>query len=97
MSDEEWGPWIVHHGKGCDVEGKVVKTKRRDGSIDGPYVAGTRGPRKKYGGDPRYDSWVHQPKSLDIVEYQVKKPKGLKMLEELIQNLPAPTKEMEKT
>jgi hypothetical protein len=95
MSDEDWGPWKTHHGCGCPVEGLVVRIKRRDGSIVGPYIAGSVGPRYLTG-SPLTDSWVHLPKNQDIIEYQIKKPKGLKMLEELIQNLPAPTKELER-
>lgn len=94
MSGEEWGPWLVHHGKGCDVIGQVVKIKRRNGSVDGPYIAGTVGPSGSWG-NPMYDCWVHEPKGFDIKEYRVKKPKGLTMLEKLIQSLPTPTKPKE--
>lgn len=100
MSDEEWGPWIEHDGKGCPVRaGSYIQVELSVAptEIKGDWVQ--IAPRLFEGWllntDSRNWSWIEGFSK--IIMYRVKKPKGLKMLEELIQNLPAPTKEMEKT
>lgn len=86
MSDEEFGPWIAHDGKGCPCEGQVVKIELRGGMVIGPYIAGSRG-AKELAGNPSHDGWVHLPKSFDVVRYRIKKPRGLTLLEEILKEV----------
>lgn len=83
MSEEEWGPWIDHDGKGCPVPiGTIVKVIHEDGVI-------TEGPAEGslcwvWGETPSKDDkgWY-----VPIIKYRMKKLKGLKILESLLQNL----------
>lgn len=100
MEDEEWGPWVEHDGKKCPVIGQYVQCETDrdvkrvlcDATIISPRVLETI-PRT---GTGKSWLWSEDKRFAKIVRYRVKKPKGLKMLEQLIQNLPAPTKGKEK-
>lgn len=98
MSDEvEWGPWVEHDGNGCPVEaGTIVETIRRNGSMwCGPALcfAGDRyvGPQAD---DRKLSRWwwacsenIVLP-SMHIIRYRIRKPRGLTILESLLENLP---------
>jgi hypothetical protein len=113
MSDEQWGPWIEHDGKGQPVpDGTIVQME-----LKGPTQNGWRFTkpdtvvlheepgraiiisRTSRQGFWNWSNFGRVTPSGGLysktVRYRVKKPKGLKMLEELIQNLPALTKEKE--
>jgi len=82
---EEWGPWIDHDGRGCPCVGEMVQAYFRS-SITGRVwlyetvaVAGSMG---GYSWD-----WINKHYSL-IIRYRIRKPKGLKILEGLLENLP---------
>jgi hypothetical protein len=99
MSDEEWGPWVEHDGNGCPCVGMYVHMVL-DGisKIDiNTRTQHINGGRELVGIASGGRSWFWDKSLRKIIRYRVRKPKGLKMVEELIQNLPAPTKEMEKT
>ncbi len=94
MSDEEWGPWIDHDGKGCPVKGMFVHAVFIDGS---EYIGITRGLGGSwtYGDVDDVSTWSppnlsknkHFDKCRPIIKYRVKKPKGLTILEELLQKV----------
>lgn len=81
MSEETWGPWIEHDGKGCPVG-------------DGVAVNATdcRGRETiscfRYGGES-WD-WSNWPEYTRIIRFRIRKPRGLTILENLIADLPAP-------
>lgn len=103
MADEgEWGPWIEHDGAGVNVPGQcVLEIEWADGL--GKYVpkegatidvntypgffwrwktvrAGWfRSERKRVCDDPDY---------APIIRYRIRKPRGLTILESLLENLP---------
>lgn len=101
MTDEEWGPWVEHDGKGCPVVGCYVGCEVDRDIIVAMCDAKVTGPRS-FEAIVRSDkgrSWWWSSGFVRILRYRVRKPKGIKVLEGLIQNLPVPTKieEMEKT
>jgi hypothetical protein len=77
--DEEWGPWIDHDGKRCPF-GELVWIENEYGVIAGPLIAGSMGGESWL--------WDSPPDIIRIVGYKIKKPKGLKILEGLLENLP---------
>ena len=87
-ADNEWGEWIIHDGKGCPCRGMVVEAIRRNGERIGPYIAMTIRKGNPEEGSAISDSWVHLPKPTDIIRYRIRKPKGLQILEALLQDLP---------
>lgn len=92
---DEWGPWIEHDGRGCPVRGMMVEIIRRNGSGFGPYRAYTLSVGNPTEGDPQEDNWVHLPKPRDIIRYRVRRPKALQQLIQMVENLPAPSKQYE--
>lgn len=80
---EQWGPWIDHDGKGCPCKGMMVKVELRDGRVEGPFIAHSRG-SKIFAGHARHDAWVHKPKPCDVIRYRIRKPKGMQMLEAIL-------------
>lgn len=85
--DQEWGPWIEHDGRGCPMPiGTFSQAKCRDGSVH-------EGKTSIW--DYReVNAWLWHgdaPKGLgDVMEYRIRKPRGLTILEQLLQDLPAP-------
>ena len=88
---EEWGPWVEHDGKSCP-KGQVVKAvfRYRNGKkeLRGPFVAGDQGGSSWIWGDTQKpETWSVLPdgrRAMPIVSYQIKKPKGLSLLEEIL-------------
>lgn len=80
----EWGPWIEHDGMGCPVPGDtMVSVEFR---IPPRSIEFTRG-------NPECDRakvwiWVNDGKRDDIIRYRIRKPRGLIILQELIEKLP---------
>ena len=89
--DEEWGPWIDHDGKSCPW-GQVVRAVFRYScgreELRGPFVAGNMGGTSWFWGDYlNRDSWSSSAGgklSTPAIRYQIKKPKGLSLLEEIL-------------
>lgn len=90
MSDE-WGPWIEHDGKGCPCVGKFVHVvfDRPGISPDGTITSEEFGIAGQHGGE----SWLWLPVYTRVIRYRIRKPRGLTILEELLQSLPAPERE----
>lgn len=80
---EEWGPWTLHHGKGCPVvPSTIVEVVCED------RFGFTMRQISQASGDS-YSSWnwEHFPELKRIIRYREKKPRGLSMLEEQIVSL----------
>ena len=88
MTSEEWGPWIEHDGNGCpcvgmwcqvvfdDAGNAIVSNGRVSGNIFEGTVSGKHG-------------W-HGPDEIgfEVIRYRIRKPRGLTVLEDLLENLP---------
>jgi hypothetical protein len=85
MADDEFGPWIEHDGKGCPVpDGTVVRV------VDFCNARGVRPPSVGVARNgPSWD-WRNHPGFTMVLRYQIKKPRGLTILEGLLENLPSP-------
>lgn len=107
MENEEWGPWTSHDGGPRPLKkGQVAKFRCRNG-IERLWT----GPGQTFdqkGNELecrpntfKVDIWTWgertKPYWCDAMEYQIKKPKGLKILESLIANLPVPVKVLQLT
>jgi hypothetical protein len=99
MTDEEWGPWIEHSGvEPCKEPVGVYIQLELDLEPDTWPSDWRKLQPRLIEGTLRYPasrSWIKTPGFSTVVRYRVRKPKGLMMLEELIQSLPAPTKTKE--
>lgn len=86
MSDEgEWGPWIDHDGKGCPCRGDWVQAQDRSGDIMEARATG------EYGEAGSAWDWASIPHiwwDAAIIRYRIRKPRGLTILESLLENLP---------
>ena len=76
MSDE-WGPWIEHDGSGCPCLGMYVHVEYSDGSEEFA-IAGSNGGQ----------SWFSSSRSLKIIRYRIRKPRGMQILQQLVENPP---------
>ena len=84
---EDWGPWVIHNGKGCPLpSGTVVEVVSEDG-----FGFAKREIGAVTGGSYSSGSWQHYPELKRIIRYRAKRPKGLLMLEEKLRELYAPT------
>lgn len=92
MSDE-WGPWIEHDGNGCPCVGEYVQA-------EGVYPGGSRRVQEGIARDTW--SWhdanfgTTHPKggvTGRVVRYRIRKPRGLTILQEMIESLPERQKE----
>lgn len=88
MTTEEWGPWVVHDGLGCPLpNGTIVEVRFVDAFGYKSNLVTTVA-----GGDFSSWNWTHYPELKKIVRYREKKPKGLELLEGLLQSLDSPEK-----
>lgn len=86
---EEWGPWIEHDGRGCPPEicvGKFMQAKYRNGKLHGGLIRSTI---------LNAPNWFWPKRSgkifdTDCMEYRIRKPKGLTILEEIAQGIKQP-------
>jgi hypothetical protein len=85
MSDEEWGPWIEHDGKGCPLPDYTIAERMR---ANGETFVQKVVPDGRYFLNAWY--WPSVPAWRRIIRYRIKKPRGLTILENLIADLPAP-------
>lgn len=97
MTDDLWGPWIEHDGKGCPVPvGTRVFVRLREGheyaSIAGcssnELVVKPHGCENKKG----LSRWIAIGSPVDIVRYRIRKPRGMTVLQEIVAN---PERELE--
>ena len=98
MSEQqEWGPWIEHDGRGCPCVGHYIRVQLRNGEI----YEGVAGQMARANGhDPNGfgSAWVWHPlndRSLEVVRYRIRKPRGMKTLEDILENLPETTREVQ--
>ncbi len=99
MDDEEWGEWQIHDGKGCPVPaGTMVAVIFRDMSeFVGLALCNVHEVyRGQMPDDERWSRWWWAsernriPNEKHIIQFRIKRPKGLTILESLIADLPAP-------
>lgn len=88
----EWGHWIEHDGKGCPVAvGTVVEATFENlaGEVgDEVVTVGAKGGFSwdwSYFGKPPYPGAKYAER---IIRYRLRKPRGLTVLEGLLENLP---------
>ena len=96
---EEWGPWIEHDGKGCPCVGeyahlifdrKIIRMcapgmiKVSDNAVMGIVD----------GDGPEWGEFSFLP-TCKVLRYRIRRPRGLTILQDLIENLPAPVRETE--
>jgi hypothetical protein len=94
LKDEQWGPWVRHYGQGMPVlAGTVVEVlslesakQAKNGVVRRVGIAGV----------DLVNSWSWQPetrsktKSLPIDLYRIKRPRGMEVLQQWLQELPQP-------
>lgn len=82
----EWGPWIVHDGKGCPVrQGVIVEVV----SVDGfGFAMLSQG--QVTGECPSSWDWRHYPELRKIIRYRERRPKGLAMLLDIVRSVDTP-------
>ncbi len=95
---EEWGPWVEHHGRGLDpfLVGKMLRVKGL--CYDGSNVVQDGIVRLDRLSDPVYLAWDWRNFGkkapgrdwvcAKIVCYRIRKPRGLNILQELVERLP---------
>lgn len=102
--EEEWGPIIHHNGGPRPVGlGVVIKAYFRNGESKVLMIGDGKVPAGPFEGRPASDfktysmwSWRDQSeKPYHILRYQIKKPKGLQILQSLLENLPKSKKATE--
>ena len=79
---EEFGPWIEHDGKGCPCVGQFVRSVERGGRMD-DHIAGGVGD----GLSRQWDWGSGIPKSMQIIRYRIRKPKGLTILTDILREV----------
>ena len=92
MSDrEEWGEWRLHDGGPCPVKGCFVHIVFDEGW-----------PREKFTvamGDPVAWEWaVPRMPGVQwgkVIKFRVRKPRALQQIREMIETLPAPSRQKE--
>lgn len=83
---EEWGPWIKHDGNGCPVKGMTVEVDHYH-----PFHGLERGLLIKCVDGGR--GWDDRPEDSNVVRYRIRKPRALRNLIQLVEDLPAPQPE----
>ena len=88
---EEWGPWIEHDGRGCPVVGMwvhrvydMVAVDVSDGVLKNEKIGRVK--------DAGSRSWSWTRGYARVIRYRIRKPRGLAILENLIENLPQPVR-----
>ena len=100
--DHEWSEWRDHDGKGCPVVGQVVHlVVGPDGfwkpEDHGEWEPGFTpiNPAEAIGIAKDDGGWNWEPPWFPVIRYRVRRPKALRDLIELVENLPAPAKSRE--
>lgn len=103
---EEWGPWIEHDGKGCPCVGKWVQSYKVSISECGCFSNGLRHITSEgiAGISPWNWDWSQSGKiapngkvASKIIRYRIRRPKGMAILNAILADIPAPTKQYEVT
>jgi len=98
--DDEWGPWIDHDGKGKPVQDGVILWRKYANGYEwiAPMGQFTYGKQVHYAGQKYGCSWEWSTVGFytPVVAYRIKKPKGLKILEGLLENLPTKPEDLVK-
>jgi len=87
MSDE-WGPWIEHDGAHIPTEFavgdvvQVISENNETGSLD------LSPPKVVLPGDFARHNWFWGESTHDTLRYRIRKPRGMVVLEALLQELP---------
>ena len=90
--EQEWGPWIEHDGKlaphlsGLWIEGDV-----EDCLAVGRRIVSTSVERLEWrvgSGLGKSWDWSNWPEYSRILRYRIRKPRGLTILEEILNDLP---------
>jgi len=79
----EWGPWIEHDGRVCPCGGEYVHAIHEFsyGLLKDDFgISGIHGGKS-------WD-WSNHPEYSKIIRYRIRKPKGLTILEGILENLP---------
>lgn len=83
--DEEWGPWVEHDGKGCPVPlGMFVRIDVGRHNIVG---VGRYYDFLVHEGTVAWSGWPY------VARYRIRKPRALRKLIRLVENLPAPERD----
>lgn len=87
---EEWGPWIEHDGKGCPCVGEFVHLVAYGGQEDlGVPTSGLSVPPPPgFWNTWFWDSIPPWKSAARVIRYRIRKPRGLTILEGLLENLP---------
>lgn len=82
---EEWSEWFLHDGRGCPCVGQMVQFYLRGNKTGKIWLSG----RIVIAGSEGGESWDWRNKHVShIIRYRIRKPKGLTILEGLLENLP---------
>lgn len=89
---EEWGPWIEHDGKGCPCVGQVAQWEL-DGGHEYVGMTDINGftmisPGVIHGIAKDGPAWTSEKDCIHVIRYRIRKPKGLTILEGILENLP---------
>jgi hypothetical protein len=88
---DEWGPWIEHDGKGCPCKGQYGEVIFGDGDV---FIGVFGHAGKTKNGDTvlasngRMRSWEWVEGFHKVIRYRIRKPRGMAILEALLQDLP---------
>ena len=81
----EWGPWTLHDGMGCPCRGMFVRVERRNGEVREAIATGEY---NESGSAWDWASVSDKWQPFCIIRYRIRKPRGLTILENLLENLP---------
>lgn len=92
---EEWGPWIEHDGKWCPCKGQYAQWVW-DNGMEREGIAGTRLVKARTGrvvgavyGEGYRNAWIWATSpARKVICYRIRKPRGLTILEGLLEELP---------
>ena len=94
----EWGPWIVHDGSGPPPLGTYVHVVYADNAEMEYVFRGERiavyqltvAPKVRYSGPWYLTSWDWSGtgSTVPVKKYRVRKPKGMSMLEDILNVIP---------
>ena len=92
---EEWGPWVLHDGRGCRCVGQYVQVEFDDGQV-AEGVAGNSSAQAIANGFDPLVSWKWALVATEnwrfiaarIIRYRIRKPRGMVVVESLLADLP---------
>ena len=101
LTDKQWGPWVRHYGHGMPVQTGTIVEVATDEAVN-PNKGEVIG-RVGVAGVDLVNSWSWKPetrsknltKSLPIDLYRIKRPKGVEVLLELLEEISQPELEVD--